>query len=62
VKQEAWVEDKVDEMIAKKSKVEKADKTKKNAEYTPIINTCVNTIKNKFAKVSLQGTSPSSST
>jgi hypothetical protein len=39
-KQQAWVEDKVDV-------VDKADKTKQNAEYEPTIHTCVNTIKNK---------------
>jgi hypothetical protein len=32
VKQEAWVKGKVDEVIAKKDKVEKADETKQNAE------------------------------
>jgi hypothetical protein len=50
VKQEAWVKDKVDKVIAKKGKVEKADETKQNAEYTPTINTGVNIIKNKHAE------------
>jgi tRNA U34 5-carboxymethylaminomethyl modifying GTPase MnmE/TrmE len=39
-KQQAWVEDNVDE-------VDKADKTKQNAEYAPTINTCINIIENK---------------
>jgi hypothetical protein len=58
VKQKAWNKDKVDEEIAKKGQVEKADVTKQTAEYTLTINTCVNIIKipNKFAKVPLQGT------
>ena len=34
MKQEAWVEDKVDEEIDKKGQVEKADETKQNVEYT----------------------------
>jgi hypothetical protein len=46
----AWVEDKVDEVIAKKSKVEKANETKQNAEYKPTFDTCVNIIKNKHAE------------
>jgi hypothetical protein len=54
VKQEVWVEDKVDEVIAKKSKID--------TEYTLTINTSVNITKNKFADVLLQGTSPRSST
>ena len=53
VKQQAWVEDKLDEEIAKKDQVEEADETKQNAEYTPTTNTCVikNKIHNKFDKV-----------
>ena len=64
MKQEAWVEDKVDEVIAKK--VEKAEETKQKAEYAPTINTCVpilkNKIPNKFAKVTLTGTGLRSTT
>ena len=51
MKQEAWVEDKFDEVFAKKGKIEKADETKQNAEYTPTINTCVKRIKNKIPNV-----------
>jgi hypothetical protein len=44
-KHQAWVEDKVDEEIAKNNQVEEADETKLNAEYTLTTNTCV---KNKI--------------
>jgi hypothetical protein len=54
-KKQAWVEDNVDEEIAKKGQVEEADETKQNAEYTLTTNICVpilkNKIPNKFAKV-----------
>ena len=44
-KHQAWVEDKVDEEIAKNNQGEEADETKLNAEYTLTTNTCV---KNKI--------------
>jgi hypothetical protein len=44
-KHQAWVEDKVDEEIAKNDQVEEADETKLNAECTLTTNTC---IKNKI--------------
>jgi hypothetical protein len=48
VKQQAWVEDNVDEEIAKKDQVEEADETKLNSEYTLTTNTCVPILKNKI--------------
>ena len=51
-KQQAWVEDKVDEEIAKNNQGKEADETKLNAEYTLTTNTCVkNKIPNKFDRV-----------
>ena len=44
-KHQAWVEDKVDEEIAKNNQVEEADESKLNVEYTLTTNTCV---KNKI--------------
>jgi hypothetical protein len=38
-KQQAWVEDKVDEEIVKNKTAEEYAVTKQNAGYTPIINT-----------------------
>jgi hypothetical protein len=51
VKQEAWVNDKFDEVFAKKGRFEKADETKQTAEYTPTVHTCVIIIKNKLPDV-----------
>ena len=45
VKYQAWVEDKVDEEIAKNNQGEEADETKQNAKYTLTTHTCV---KNKI--------------
>jgi hypothetical protein len=51
VNQEAWVEDKIDEVFAKKAKVEQADETRQNAESTLTTNTYANIIKNKIPNV-----------
>jgi hypothetical protein len=48
VKQEAWTKHNFDEELANKGRFEKADMKKQCADYTPTINTQVNTIKNKF--------------
>ena len=50
MKQEAWVENKFDEVFAKKGKVEKANETKQNAKYTLTINIIKNKIPNVFAR------------
>ena len=42
-KHQAWVEDKVEEEIAKNNQVEEANETKLNAEYMLTTNTCVRT-------------------
>jgi hypothetical protein len=45
VKQEAWVKNKFDKVFARKSRFKRADVTMLIAEYTPPINTEVNTVK-----------------
>ena len=51
MKQEAWTKNKFDEVFAVKGRFEKADVKEQYADYTPTINTHVNTIKNKLPDV-----------